>query len=386
MKKFMRVLIGLIGAALGALVVFILFNFDVVQKPTGALTLGSYLAGAVLGFLVLFLLSRFVIEGLRGSFDRLTVSIRRVPLSHIILRTVGLIVGLFIASIVSNPVLQLSISRLGNVIGVIIAVIIYALLGLLGMRVATLYHDDILSMVAQLKGSLAKTDRTEKGEPKEEKKKLLDRKKKGTDVSTIPKILDTSVIIDGRIFEVIKTGFLEGPFVVSHYVLEELQHISDSADTLRRERGRKGLDAVHALQNEASVMTTIDNTVIDRAKEVDAKLLILTQELHGRLVTNDFNLNKVAMVQGVAVLNVNDLANAVKPVVIPGEHMIVPILKPGKEIGQGLGYLDDGTMIVVENGGNAIGKTVDTIVTSVLQTSAGKMIFTRIQEEEASTY
>ena len=243
-----------------------------------------------------------------------------------------------------------------------------------------MYHEDIMSVVQQLRSALTRSeaDREKRAEIKKKKKFLAKTTELEGDEEEFeppiacPKILDTSVIIDGRIFEVMRAGFLEGTIVVSHYVLEELQHISDSSDPLRRERGRKGLDHIHEI--------IIDNREISKPKEVDSKLLVLTQQYDGRLVTNDFNLNKVATVQNIPVLNVNDLANALKPIVIPGEHMTVSVIKHGKEPEQGLGYLEDGTMIVVENGRDAIGQTVDTIVTSVLQTSAGKMIFTRIPE------
>ncbi len=165
-----------------------------------------------------------------------------------------------------------------------------------------------------------------------------------------PKILDTSVIIDGRIADICRTGFIEGPLVIPEFVLEELQHIADSSDALKRNRGRRGLDILNKIQKELDIEVIIDDKKFEEEKEVDTKLLKLTQLLKGKIITNDYNLNKVAEVQGIDVLNINELANAVKPIVLPGEEMVVQVIKDGKESGQGLAYLDDGTMIVVESG------------------------------------
>lgn len=192
-----------------------------------------------------------------------------------------------------------------------------------------------------------------------------------------PNILDTSVIIDGRIADLCKTGFVSGTLVIPEFVLEELQHIADSSDLLKRNRGRRGLDILNKMQKELPINVVIHEERFDETPEVDSKLVKLAKLLPGKVVTNDFNLNKVCELQGVAVLNINDLANAIKPVVLPGEELSVQIVKDGKEFGQGVAYLDDGTMIVVEGGREFIGATVGVIVTSVLQTSAGRMIFAR---------
>lgn len=389
MKQVMRAVVGIFGAALGAVLIYLVFDLRLIQGWGTMQRMISYLVGAAVGFGLFFAMADRWARFIRNRVDALSRQIRKAPLSEIVLRTIGLIIGLLIAGIISNPVLQLSISRVGNAIGVLIAITIYAVLGLLGVRLATMYHDDIMKALQQFKDNLTRRDeeRTQRSNEKKRKKRLAkaleaeeDRDEEEEFFEGSPKILDTSVIIDGRIFEVMKAGFLEGPIIVSHYVLEELQYISDSSDGLRRERGRKGLDHIHEMQTKARQEIHIDNTEIAKPKEVDLKLLVLTERYRGRLVTNDFNLNKVATVQNIPVLNVNDLANALKPIVIPGEHMRVSIIKPGKEPGQGLGYLDDGTMIVVENGYEEIGNTVDTVVTSVLQTSAGKMIFTRLPE------
>ncbi len=193
------------------------------------------------------------------------------------------------------------------------------------------------------------------------------------------KILDTSVIIDGRISDVCETGFIEGTLLIPQFVLVELQHIADSSDPLKRVRGRRGLDIIKKIQIQTNVNVEITDKDFPKVKEVDSKLILLAQKLEAKIVTNDYNLNKLADVQGVEVLNLNALANALKPVVLPGETLHIHIIKEGKENSQGIGYLDDGTMVVVEDGRSKIGETLDVIVTSILQTTAGRMIFTKLK-------
>jgi len=195
------------------------------------------------------------------------------------------------------------------------------------------------------------------------------------------KVLDTSVIIDGRISDICKTGFMEGTLVVPHFVLRELQQIADSADSIKRNRGRRGLDILEKVKSVPGITVQVVEKDFPDVKEVDLKLIELAKEMGAKIVTNDFNLNKVSQLRGVEVLNINELANALKPVVLPGETMKVFILKEGKEYNQGVAYLDDGTMVVVDNARRMIGKTISTQVTSVLQTTAGKMIFGRYPEE-----
>jgi uncharacterized protein YacL len=196
-------------------------------------------------------------------------------------------------------------------------------------------------------------------------------------------ILDTSVIIDGRIADICETGFVDGTLVVPQFVLKELQQVADSADSLRRNRGRRGLDILQRIQKMAGLDVIISDADFPEVKEVDLKLIELARTLQGKIITNDFNLNKVAQLRGVDVLNINELANSLKPVVLPGETMKVFILKEGKEYNQGVAYLDDGTMVVVDNARSMIGKTIDVVVTSVLQTTAGKMIFGRFIDANA---
>jgi uncharacterized protein YacL len=195
------------------------------------------------------------------------------------------------------------------------------------------------------------------------------------------KIIDTSAIIDGRIADVCEAGFVEGTFILPQFILQELQHVADSPDSLKRARGRRGLDVLHKVQKMSTITVKIVDEDFPKIREVDAKLVALAKMLSGKIITNDFNLNKVAELQGVSVLNINELANALKPVVLPGESMNVFIIKEGKESNQGVGYLEDGTMVVVDNARRLINKNVDVAVTSVLQTTAGRMIFTRLKEE-----
>jgi uncharacterized protein YacL len=195
------------------------------------------------------------------------------------------------------------------------------------------------------------------------------------------KILDTSVIIDGRIADICETGFLDGVFILPQFILQELQHIADAADSMKRARGRRGLDILHKIQKMSRITVRIVDNDFPKIKEVDAKLVALAKLLNAKVITNDFNLNKVAELQGVSVLNINELANSLKPVVLPGETMNVFVLKEGKEYNQGVAYLDDGTMVVVENARRFIGKKADVTVTSVLQTTAGRMIFSKLKEE-----
>lgn len=204
---------------------------------------------------------------------------------------------------------------------------------------------------------------------------------RGTEFEENLKILDTSVIIDGRIADICEANFLEGTFIVPQFILQELQYIADSQDSTKRARGRRGLDVLHKIQKMSTITVRIVEEDFPKIKEVDAKLVALAKLMHAKIITNDFNLNKVAQLQGVSVLNINELANSLKPVVLPGETMRIFVLKEGKEYNQGVAYLDDGTMVVVENGRRMIGKNIEVTVTSVLQTTAGRMIFSKAREE-----
>lgn len=275
----------------------------------------------------------------------------QVPLSHLLSGLFGLIVGLLVSAL-SAPALR----ELGSG-SAFIPVLGTLVLGIGGFRMGYVKKDDLIGFFS--KWSFGKEPDVE-AEPRGE-----------------CKILDTSVIIDGRIADICKTGFIEGTLVIPEFVLEELQHIADSSDLLKRNRGRRGLDILNKIQKELDVKVLIYEGDFEEISEVDSKLVRLAKLLRGKVITNDFNLNKVCELQGVAVLNINDLANAVKPVVLPGEEIVVQVIKDGKEHGQGVAYLDDGTMIVVEGGRDYIGATMEVMVTSVLQTSAGRMIFAK---------
>ena len=205
---------------------------------------------------------------------------------------------------------------------------------------------------------------------------------KGSQKKDGGKILDTSVIIDGRVADICETDFLEGPLIIPQFILQELQHIADSADNLKRARGRRGLDILNRMQKGDTVEVQVVDDDYPDIKEVDAKLIALAREMNAKVVTNDFNLNKVAQLQGVLVLNINQLANALKPMVLPGEVLHLQIMREGKEQGQGVAYLDDGTMVVVENASRHLGEEVEASVTSILQTTAGRMIFSTLKEEQ----
>ena len=222
--------------------------------------------------------------------------------------------------------------------------------------------------------------------------RIGEKKSQTLDLSKVPlfdkmegtedtKILDTSTIIDGRIADICETGFVEGTFMIPQFVLYEIQHIADHQDPVKRTRGRRGLEVLHRLQKQTFMKVKIVDYDFPKLKDVDTKLIALAKKLNGKIVTNDYNLNKVAELQGIEVLNINQLATALKPAILPGEQMNIRILKEGKEYGQGIGYLDDGTMIVVDEAKKLLGKTVDVVVTSVLQTTSGRMIFGKLREQ-----
>ena len=211
---------------------------------------------------------------------------------------------------------------------------------------------------------------------------VLLRMFKGQDAEHDNKLLDASVIIDGRIADIIEAGFIEGTFIIPQFILQELQYVADSPDPMRRARGRRGLDILQRIQKMTSIKVNIIEEDIPKVKEVDSKLVALAKIMGGKIITNDFNLNKVAQLQGVSVLNINELANVLKPVVLPGEAMNLFVVKEGKEQNQGVAYLDDGTMVVIENARRMIGKNAEVVVTSVLQTTAGRMIFGKLKDDD----
>ena len=262
---------------------------------------------------------------------------------------VGALAGALLAAVLMQPLRLLTLSRSAGICAVALYAVLMFTGAKAGMRCAS---------AARIKNAAAQTG-----------------------MEACPKVLDTSVIIDGRVFDICKAGFLEGELVIPTFVLDELRHIADSTDALRRARGRRGLDLLQKIREELDFPVRVEDWNEDGA-EVDVKLLRLAMRLNGAVMTNDYNLNKAAGVAKVPVLNINELAGALRPVVLPGEEMTVHIVREGKEPGQGVAYLDDGTMVVVENG-RRVGETLDVEVTTVLQTSAGRMIFTRIKAVES---
>lgn len=353
--KIIRSIISLIGVLIGYGVAQAIAGAEIIGLPTkGWLYLGVHLGLSMVFGIIFFLLGPRIINVGRKLIHFVDDELQKIPTYDITLGSIGLIFGLIIASLFSQPFYKLEVRYLG----VIISIILYIIFGYLGIKVSTRNREDIENAIGNFRKSSGKD-------------------KIKSNCKSCPKILDTSVIIDGRIADICKTGFIEGPLIIPEFVLEELQHIADSSDALKRNRGRRGLDILNEIQKELDVEVIIHEKKFEDVKEVDSKLLKLTQLLKGKIITNDYNLNKVAEVQSIAVLNINELANAVKPIVLPGEEMVVQVVKDGKESGQGLAYLDDGTMIVVESGKKYIGKTIDVLVTSVLQTSAGRMIFAK---------
>ena len=339
MSKIFKFLFTVIGALVGVFIVSVLSDVNFV-KAIGSqkITTGISVVVVLLFALIFFMLSPKAFRALEDLLAIWERQIQRKSFTEVILGAVGLILGLIIAFLISQPIYKIPIPYVGSVI----SILLYGMLGYLGLNIGMSNKDTISEKVKDLTSLAVKRN----AKPKDVVK----------DRTGIPKVLDTSVIIDGRILDIARAGFIEGPLVVPVFVLEELQHIADSADGLKRNRGRRGLDTVAEIQELKNVEVIIYKGKIEEIPEVDSKLLKLAIELNGKIVTNDFNLNKVAKVQNLDVLNINELANAVKPLYLPGEEMDILIVREGKEHNQGLAYLDDGTMIVVENGKDLIGE------------------------------
>lgn len=328
-----------------------------------ALALGGVI-GALIGFVIAL---PIIDQGLKlaKNIERI---LSRVPNQELMAGTAGLLFGLIIANLIGLAFYRVPI------IGSYIPIILSAIFGYIGMRLASRKGPELYANWLQSR-TVAK-DKKKEATPKEVEQVTAPVVSEFESVS-VAKLLDTSVIIDGRIAELCATGFLDGSLVVPLFVLEELQHISDSADVLKRNRGRRGLDILQSMQQKELIAIKVIPDDFEDIAEVDSKLMRLALDKKWKIVTNDFNLNKVASLQGIEVLNLNDLANALKPAMIPGEWIRVQVIKEGKEDNQGVAYLDDGTMIVIENGAQYVDTSIDVMVTSVLQTSAGRMIFAR---------
>ena len=323
------------------------FPFSVEQY---AFTIG--LVGALTGLILTPFISTRPIRAFRSLLARISPQALFSSL-------LGLIVGLMVAALLAFPLslLPAPFGRVMPFIGVII-------LGYMGISVFVMRQNDLFSMISSFRGGSSSPGQAQESGAKSwaENRTIL---------------LDTSVIIDGRIADIARTGFLPGSLLIPRFVLNELQYIADSPDSLRRQRGRRGMEVLAQLQREPAIPVRITDIDVEGVREVDDKLVILARQMRCPILTNDFNLNRIAELQGVTILNINELANAVKSVMLPGELLCVRIIQEGKESGQGVGYMDDGTMVVVEAGREYIDKECNVIVTKVLQTAAGRMIFAR---------
>ncbi len=358
LNKVLRIVGTLVGVVIGiyafaGLLPYVSVYIDI---PEGVhftpVNIGYYAFGGILFGLIFYLSTPLLINIFNRILSWAESRLKAVPTQDIVLVVFGLIVTLVIGLLISYPVSRIP------VIGVYIAPVLTLFLVFLGVRFLLSRKEEFAFLTTLFnRGS----------------------RSKGRD-NEVFKILDTSAIIDGRIVDICKTGFLEGIIVVAGFVLEELRHIADSPDLLKRNRGRRGLDVLNKIQKEMNIPVQIYEGDFEDVAEVDSKLVRLAKTINGKIITNDFNLNKVCELQGIPVLNINELANAVKPVVLPGEEMAAQIIKEGKEAGQGVAYLDDGTMVVVEGGRRHIGDTIEVLVTSVLQTAAGRMIFAKPKE------
>lgn len=359
LKRIIQVLFLLIGATVG--LIFLPYVFELIPMLDNP-WVNNAIVSAILGAVVFFFLSLLFADSLVRLMKWMEENLLRAPTPDLLFGTVGLIIGLIVAFLIGFALSTIDIPLVATAAPIVLSVV----LGYLGFQVGFQKREEMLGMLTPTKLSS-----THKKIEAEQELAALPAEK------VAYKLLDTSVIIDGRIADISATGFMEGTFVVPQFVLSELQHIADSSDTLKRTRGRRGLDILKRLQSEREGAIMITEESFDEVAEVDLKLMRAAKKMGGQVVTNDFNLNKVCELHNVPVLNINDLANAVKPVVIPGEDMHVVVIKDGKEQNQGVAYLDDGTMIVIEDGKKFIGDAIDVTVTSVLQTSAGRMIFAK---------
>ncbi|HAJ70350.1 MAG: PIN/TRAM domain-containing protein [Alkalibacterium gilvum] len=360
-KKVILLTFVLVGGSLGYNVFpGLISNWS--EAPTWLM---NPIIGMVLGAGIFYIVSLSTVTPIKKGLVKIEKIFSEMSTTYLMFGSIGAIIGLILALLFSYGLNALNIIFISDVLPFILTVI----LAYGGFQLGTSRREEIRRLF------VPKTETQENSDVLERKEGETFRKYK---------VLDTSTIIDGRILDVVRTGFLEGVLVVSHYVLKELQYIADSSDSLKRVRGRRGLDILNALQKEKSIALEMDDSDIPETEEVDLKLVHLAKKLDGMVITNDFNLNKVAEFQNIHVLNINELANAVKPVVIPGEEMTVMVVKHGTERSQGVAYLDDGTMVVVEEGKHHVNETVDVIVTSSLQTNAGRMIFAKLSNEKKS--
>ncbi|BCA84623.1 twitching motility protein PilT [Enterococcus saigonensis] len=356
-RRIIVLLMVVAGASLGA--TFLPMAWRTIQVADNQWLNNPFtniLIGAIIFFLFALVLERYISAGLSYIEKKLS----EISLTYLLFGAIGTIIGLMIGMIISIPLYNLNIPFVTSFLPFFVMI----LLGYFGFQVGVTRIEEWKKIFTP------KSKKTE-----ETQQQILERK--AGDTFHRYKILDTSVIIDGRVYDIAKTGFLEGTLLIPNFVLYELQYIADSGDSLKRVRGRRGLDILNALQKEEDISVEMYDGDFEDIQEVDSKLIKLAKLLDGVVVTNDYNLNKVAEFQNVPVLNINALANAVKPVVIPGETMDVLLVKAGTERQQGVAYLDDGTMVVVEDGQHYMNERIKVVVTSALQTAAGRMIFAK---------
>jgi uncharacterized protein YacL len=361
-SDFIFRLIGMIGLAIGGLFWGKSLG-EAANAVSGANTMSveqytfSFgLVGALVGLLLTPYISTKPVRGLRKLLARSSAQ-------NLVAALIGLIVGLIVAVLLSFP-----LSLLPEPVGSILPFVAVVFFGYLGVSIFVMRSSDIFSIMPGL-----------------QKGQSLSKDGGGSnwaDNRTI--LLDTSVIIDGRIADITRTGFIPGSLLIPRFVLNELQYIADSSDSMRRQRGRRGMEVLAALQKEPTIPIRISDIDVEGMREVDDKLVVLARQMRCPILTNDYNLNRVAELQGVSILNINELANAVKSILLPGEIMQVKVIQEGRESGQGVAYMDDGTMVVVENGKEYLDKDITVIVTKVLQTAAGRMIFARPDESAGS--
>jgi uncharacterized protein YacL len=354
-----------VGALLTIAIIIGVYFFDRTSLPP--LNLGWIIGTAVGSAIIALIISPYLsVVPYRWM--------REAAASDLVAAVIGLIVGLIISFLIAIP-----LANLPALWGHILPFVGTVVCGGLGVALGVQRKNDLAHLFQSFNTARRTREREREEEREKEKEKERNKerdKEQAAQAHPITQILlDTSAIIDGRIADISQTGFVSGALVVPRFVLNELQRIADSADTMRRNRGRRGLEMLNRLQKDTTVPIEITDADVEDVAEVDGKLVKMARTLHCPIITNDFNLNRVAELQGVKVLNINELANAVKPVLLPGEDIHIKIMQDGKELGQGVGYLDDGTMIVVEGGRHYMGMTIEVTVTRVLQTVAGRMIF-----------
>ncbi|WP_027339566.1 PIN/TRAM domain-containing protein [Halonatronum saccharophilum] len=359
LNRVWKIIFLVIGAVLGYQIVDFFNLGEEVSWELSNLAINMSFYGIIIGGIIGFIIFPIVVENIVKFILRLEGDLEVIPIKDMIAGILGLVIALILGVLI---VVAFSISSIPR-FGLLLQVVINLTLAYLGWSLAIKKSGELFNNIIKVNKKNKRFKSTELNSE--------------NNLQATYKILDTSAIIDGRIADICQTSFIEGVLIIPKFVLEELQHIADSPDLLKRNRGRRGLDILKRIQKDLDICVEIYDQDFPEIDEVDSKLVKLALVLDGKVVTNDYNLNKVAELQGVSVLNINELANAVKPVVLPGEEMKVKIIKDGKEAGQGIGYLDDGTMIVVDHGRDYIGEQIEVLVTSILQTSAGRMIFAK---------